>query len=166
MKRRIVLFLAAVWLLSLAAGCESGTEMAAPSDTASPVASELPSASLWPSDGVDVDLTAMSSTMVYAEVSNMVWEPEGYVGKMVKIRGEHAVYHDEVNDEYYHAVIITDALACCAQGLEFVWRGEHKYPDDYPEEGAEIELIGSFQIGQAEGYSYIYIETDELVLVA
>lgn len=164
MKKSFAVFLAAAWLLGLLAGCKSEAGEAAPSSSAPPAAS--PTVSAQPAGDGDVDLTAMSSTMVYAEVSNMMWEPERYLGRTVKLRGEYVVYHDEENDEYYHAVIITDALACCAQGLEFVWSGEHTYPDDYPEDGAEIEIAGIFQIGQAEGYSYIYIETDEVVVTA
>ena len=38
-------------------------------------------------------------------------------------------------------------MACCAQGLEFVWGdGSHKYPDEYPAEDAEIEVQGTLMI--------------------
>ena len=37
-------------------------------------------------------------------------------------------------------------MACCAQGLEFVWGdGSHKYPDEYPAEDTEIEVQGTFE---------------------
>ena len=38
-------------------------------------------------EGIDVDLTALSSTMVYAEVYNMITAPEQYRGKVVKMEG-------------------------------------------------------------------------------
>lgn len=117
------------------------------------------------SSSVDIDLTAMSSTMVFAEVSNIMWEPEQYVGKIFKIRGEYTSIYYEDTGEDYHAVVIADALACCAQGLDFVWTGEHAYPADYPEEGTEIEIAGVFQMVQEGEYYYIYIETDEIIII-
>ena len=36
----------------------------------------------------EVDLTGMSSTMVFAEVYNMMVEPESYEGKTVRMQGE------------------------------------------------------------------------------
>ena len=41
-------------------------------------------------DGIDIDLTKMSSTMVYAEVSGLVFEPEKHIGEVVRMRGESA----------------------------------------------------------------------------
>lgn len=95
-------------------------------------------------DGIDVDLTKLSSTMVYSEVYNMMYYPEDYIGKTVKMQGMYAGYHDENTDKYYHACIIKDATACCAQGIEFEPAGEYKYPDDYPEEGQEVCVTGVF----------------------
>lgn len=60
-------------------------------------------------EGIDVDLTALSSTMVYSEVYNMMTSPEDYIGKTVKMKGMYSVYHDESTDKYYFACIIKDA---------------------------------------------------------
>ncbi len=38
-------------------------------------------------DGIDVDLTKLSSTMVYSEVYNMMYTPDDYIGKTVKMNG-------------------------------------------------------------------------------
>ena len=38
-------------------------------------------------ENVDVDLTQMNATMVYSEVYNMLYYPDEYVGKIVKING-------------------------------------------------------------------------------
>ena len=92
----------------------------------------------------DVDLTALSGTMVYSEVYNMVTTPENYLGKTVKMNGTFSIYHDEKNDKYYFACLIADATACCSQGIEFVLKGEHSYPRDYPEVGSEITVTGRF----------------------
>ncbi|MBR1623272.1 MAG: hypothetical protein IJ675_05125, partial [Pseudobutyrivibrio sp.] len=69
---------------------------------------------------VDLDLTALSSTMIYSEVFNMVMEPEAYEGQTVKMDGICNVYVDEETDKTYYACIVQDATQCCAQGLEFI----------------------------------------------
>lgn len=114
---------------------------------------------------IDVDLTALSSTMVFAEVYNIMFHAEDYVGKTVKVQGQYAAYYFPEADQYYHAVIVADALACCAQGLEFVWDGSHQYPEDYPAPFTQIEISGVFRMGQDGENSYIYILTEELVLM-
>ena len=91
----------------------------------------------------DIDLTTMSSTMVYAEVSNMMTNPNEYIGKTVKMKGNFSVYLGETRN--YYACIIADATACCSQGIEFLLSDNRKYPDEYPEPGAEITVIGKFE---------------------
>lgn len=93
-------------------------------------------------DGVDVDLTAMSSTMVYSEVLNMQKTPEKYLGKVVKMKGPFSA--TEIDGNRYFACIIKDATACCSSGIEFEWAGDHSYPEDYPKENQEITVIGTF----------------------
>ncbi len=105
-------------------------------------------------EGIDVDLTDMSSTMVYSEVYNMVYYPEQYIGKKVKMNGIYVVYHDEVTDRYYHGCIISDATACCSQGIEFELAGDTKYPDDYPADGQGICVVGTFDTYMEDGSKY------------
>ena len=52
----------------------------------------------------------------------------------------------EGEDRMYFACIIKDATQCCANGIEFVWEGDHSYPADYPAEGAEITVVGDFDV--------------------
>ena len=93
---------------------------------------------------VDVDLTSMSSTMVYAEVYNMLTKPEEYIGKTVKMAGAFAVAYDEETGNYYYLCVIKDATACCAQGMEFLPLGTFGYPDNCPEIGTDITVVGTF----------------------
>ena len=65
----------------------------------------------------DVDLTVDNADLVYAQVFAMLYTPEDYIGKTVKMKGQFVFYYDEEKDQYYYACIIKDALACCAQGL-------------------------------------------------
>lgn len=95
-------------------------------------------------DGVDVDLTKLSSTMVYAEVFSMLSTPRNYIGKTVRMRGDYSFVKDPKTDAMYHACLIKDATACCAQGLEFVLNDDYKYPADYPKPGDEVTIVGQF----------------------
>ena len=114
-------------------------------------------------DGVDVDLTVLSSTMVYSEVYNMLYnDPAHYLGKTVKARGEFSIYQLVTDgvlqpDPVSYACIISDAAACCAEGMEFVLEGDLTYPDDYPELGTEITVIGEFQSYEENGMTQYHL---------
>ena len=173
MKRILCLLLAVCMAVSLCA-CGKGSEKDAGNDASSsneessasaesipmpkeqetPEESEQPQAS---SDGAAVDLTVLSSTMVYAEVYNMLYnDPESYLGKTVRARGEFSIYQLVVDGVLQpapaaYACIIADAAACCAEGMEFVSESDLTYPDDYPELGAEITVVGEFQAYEENG---------------
>ena len=106
------------------------------------------------SNNLDVDLTKLSSTMVYSEVYNMMYTPDDYIGKTVKMKGQFAYYEDPETKAQYFACIIADATACCSQGLEFILTGEHIYPNDYPEVGSEITVTGIFELYEENGLQY------------
>ncbi len=129
-----------------------------PPITTEPV-TELETTSL----AVDVDLTALSSTMVYAEVYHMMSSPEDYIGKTVKMDGMFAVYHDQTTGNYYYACVIQDATACCAQGIEFVLTDDYRYPDDYPKANDEICVIGTFDTYQEGDYTYCTLRNAKLI---
>ncbi len=102
--------------------------------------------------GVDVDLTAMSSTVVFGEVSSMVYEPENYIGKTVRMAGTFNVV--ESGEIRYFSCLIADATACCKQGLEFELREPRTYPEEYPRFGAEITVVGTFETYEEDGMTY------------
>ena len=112
-----------------------------------------------------LDLTAMSSTMVYSEVYNMVSNPTEYLGKSVKVRGTFtSSVYDQTGKDYFY-ILISDATACCQQGLEFIWSGEHNYPDDYPEIGSTVETTGIFSSYDELGVTYYYLLIDNLTVL-
>ncbi len=96
------------------------------------------------SSGFDVDLTELNSQMVYAQVYDMVTKPDDYMGQKVRAKGPFSYFKDEQTGKEYFAVLISDATACCSQGIEFVLDGEHTYPDDYPALETEITVSGDF----------------------
>ena len=185
MKRIFYLLLAACMTLSLCA-CGKDSEKDAGNDTPSsdvevsaptesipaPNEQETPDEQQTPeepeqtqtsADGVDVDLTVLSSTMVYSEVYNMLYyDQESYYGKTVKANGIFAIYQMVVDgvmqpDPVAYTCIIADATACCAEGIEFVLEGDYTYPDDYPELGAEITVIGEFQPYEENGMTLYHL---------
>lgn len=105
-------------------------------------------------DENELDLTTLSSTMVYSEVFNMMCEPEKYEGRKIKMDGVFAVYEDTVNNRNYYACIIQDATACCQQGIEFVLSEEKQYPADYPEIGSYLTVEGVFDTYEEDGMKY------------
>lgn len=113
--------------------------------------------------GVDVDLTVLSSTMVYAEVLNMMTEPNAYDGKTVKMRGRFGASYGyrpdgTINEDVLiFACIIADATACCSQGIEFVLSGAYTFPEDYPELDSEITVTGTFKSGEQNGIPYFRV---------
>ena len=110
---------------------------------------------------IDIDLTRLSSTMVYSEVNNMMTSPESYVGKVVRMNGKLAVY--KYPERNYYTCIIKDATACCQQGMEFLWAGNHKYPDDYPNEGDGIIVTGVFDIYYEGDSKYVQLKDAALI---
>ena len=131
MKKKYLAWMAIVMiaLTGIFTGCGSSADEAAKEEKAS---------------RVDVDLTQMSSTMVYSEVFNMVNEPDDYLGKMIKMEGTFALYHDENTGKDYYACIIQDATACCSQGIEFELSEDYKNPGSLMTEGDTVTVVGEF----------------------
>ena len=180
MKRLLCLLLAACMAVSLCAcGKDVGNDTLSSDEEASASAesiptpkeqetseeSEQPQAS---SNGVDVDLTVLSSTMVYSEVYNMLYnDPAHYLGKTVKARGTFSIYQLVTDgvlqpDPVSYACIISDADACCAEGMEFVLEGDLSYPDDYPELGGELTVTGRYETYERDGLTYCHLVDAEL----
>ena len=105
-----------------------------------------------------MDMTFMSSTVIYSEVLNMMTNPEEYAGKTIRITGFFATGEDDDGNPVV-GCIIPDATQCCAQGVQFFWNGEHKFPDDYPQEGETITVEGVFDYKDA-GYTILLMLKD------
>lgn len=115
---------------------------------------------------VDYDLTQMDSDMVYATVYQMMAVPEQYEGKTFRIEGNFYEIYFEPTAKYYFYCVIQDATACCAQGMEFVWGdGSHVYPDEYPEEDAEVIVEGTFETYTEEGDENLYCRLKDATLI-
>ena len=111
---------------------------------------------------IDLDLTKMSATMIYSTMFDMLVMPEDYVEKNIKVSGWFETYTDPQTAELYYAVVVPDATACCQQGLEFVWPGDHHFPADFPNPGEDITVTGRYKLLDKDGYTYNYLEATEV----
>lgn len=150
MKRKIGILLAAALLLS---GC--GKSVDEPVQTATAQTSQTvaePETAPVPSGEV-LDLTKLSSTMVYSEVFNMLSDPDRYVGRVVKMNGIAACFTNPQTSQLYYACIVADATGCCAQGLEYVLTDG----EVYPELDTSITVTGTFALYEENGYKCFHL---------
>ena len=111
MKKLLCFLLIALTLIPLAACGREKDKVTAAADSADNQAPEASASQKQPSekksepkpaaseptqstDGVDVDLTRLSSTMVYSEVHNIVYTPGDYIGKTIKMMGQFVYYEN------------------------------------------------------------------------
>ncbi len=137
-------------------------------DTTEPSETQIPEG-YGSYESVDIDLTTLSAVMVYTQVYAMVSNPDEYIGKTVKMHGTFGYYYEASVDTYYFGIIVQDATACCAQGIEFTLADEEylSFPDDYPEPGAEATVVGVFNTyfpEEAPDWEYYRLEQAEFIL--
>lgn len=135
-------------ILSSAADSSSNTAVSQAATQPSTALNQTPAENIkYPELDYDaeVDLTVLNSNMVYSEVSAMVNTPDKYKGKKIKMQGTFDVYTDIKTGKYYFSCLIKDATACCSSGIEFTWKGNHKYPNDYPAVGTPVTVGGVFE---------------------
>lgn len=132
-------------------------------ETENPAADLQPDSQEAPAVSVDVDLTTLSSTMVYAEVFNMMMSPDDYIGKTIRMTGIFTVYQDPETKQVYCGVIVEDATACCAQGFDLVMPEERSYPQDYPAPESEITVVGTLQADRTlEEHGIIFLRLEDV----
>lgn len=144
-------------VLEDAAATEAPTETAVPLDTERPRETTRAITPEQTQDGfdmqnsdIDIDLTQLNSTMIYSEVYSMMVEPEAFLGKTVRLAGYCASGYYEPTDTTYYAVVIPDATACCAQGIEYILADGAAYPAD----DTDIVITGTFEMYEELGIEY------------
>lgn len=163
----VLTLLMAVSLFGCSAKAESGKEGAQPA-----VSEGLPVYYVKEADvgKVDVDLTPLSITMLYSQIYNMCSDPQQYIGKRVKTVGTFTyVQMYDMNgqpdpDAVYYICTVTDTTACCQSGLEFVLKGDPKYPEDYPKENSVITVVGEFQTYMEGTSMYCHLVDAQIVV--
>lgn len=157
MKKGIFILLSAVLLLLT--GCAHTVDVPAQTQPETVPQSVPVQQAAGSSSGEMVDLTKLSSTMVYSEVFNMLADPDSYVGKTVRMNGISACFTNPQTSKLYYACIVADATGCCAQGLEYVLPEGEVYPDL----DTTITVTGTFALYMENGYKFFHLVDAQLV---
>ena len=192
MKNKIYVLLSLIILCMLITGCSDSTSDGAPQavapvetpqtavpDEAPPTATPAvtPETDDTPSPGsrrtpeeraatpVDVDLTVLNAVMLSAEISNIYLHGDDFMGKTIRVSGTYSYINYEEIGMQYHYVITKQGDACCQEGFEFIWNGDHVFPDDYPKMGTPIEVDGVFGVYEEDGYYYNYLAVDDIFIL-
>ena len=108
---------------------------------------------------VDFDIAAMSETMAYSFVYQMLNDPKTYLTKTVRVRGPLAISHFDQTDKDYYYVVIADTTACCSQGLEF------RLPENavLPADGETVEIVGTFSTYDELNVTYYCVDATDVI---
>jgi len=104
----------------------------------------------------DVDLTKFSSTVVYAQLEQILSERDDYVGCKVRIKGEYGA--STVGGTTYHMILISDSTNCCSLSLEFVLK-----EGNYPKEGRTVTVEGTFDTYKEGDTTYCTLRNAVLI---
>jgi len=165
-KRIALCTLSLLLLLTACGGRENAVQSAASSAAAGPLTPAIsqPTAEIVPApelpaskDGIDIDLTQLSATMVYAQVFNMLCDPQRYVGKTVRMQGQSYSEYYEITEKNYYSVIIQDATACCFQGLEYELAA-----GEYPPDDLDVTVTGVFDTYDELGETFLRLRDAQI----
>ena len=95
-------------------------------------------------------------------VYDMMSMPEKHLRKTVKMTGIATSSTDSNGEKVYHACVIKDATACCAQGIEYVLKDDGLYPED----GETTTVIGEFSTYNEGMFRYSTLLDAKLIVTA
>ena len=102
----------------------------------------------------------MGANLVYAQVFNMMLQPEDYADKIFRLKGNFACYKTDKGDVF--AVVIADALACCQQGIEF----KDNFTENKPLQNQMIEVTGKYTVEtSSDGIVTSFVVADKIDLL-
>jgi hypothetical protein len=133
---------------SLLGGCASVASEAA----ASPAAKA----------GVDLDMTNMGAAIAYSQAVDLSENPDNYLGKVIKVKGNYYPTYYDQTAQYYHLVLVGDATSCCRMPIEFIVTGDYTFPDDYPETEAVIIVSGVYEEYDELGETYYHLVAEDI----
>ena len=102
----------------------------------------------------DVDISFGSDLVAYATLENISENPEEYLNKTFKMKGEYRKFYSSYSDQYYYVCIIYDATRCCSLGMEFKLDNE----EDYPVDGLEIIVQGTIDTYMDGSDTFLYLK--------
>ena len=156
--KKIVFMFAVLFILS---GCSKkaeakSTEEAVPQVELQPTDTEKDKYKFGNlSSKTDIDFSRYNYLMADAKIFSMQMDPDNYIGKKIKITGR--FYPQESEYGQFFLVLLSDETACCSTGFAFIDR-TRRYPEDYPEPDAEIEVAGAYKKGYFNGVEIFYLD--------
>ena len=152
----------ALIILLLFASCSKKPQAQA---TQEPVDSSAPAPAAV-TQKVDYDLSNYNFNMISSFFFQMLIEPETYENKTFKIKGKFQTFENEKDPTAlpYFSVIMNDVTMCCQEGIDFIWQGDHNWPEDYPKEDEEITIVGKYIVTEEDGFTYNYILASDILL--
>lgn len=108
---------------------------------------------------VDIDLSQMPQNLMYAQVYEILYNPEQFLGKSVRITGPYSASADPETGEIHRACLIRDATACCTQGMEF------ELADDtqtLPQEDEIFTVSGGFDTYMSGPFLYCVLRNAKI----
>ena len=103
---------------------------------------------------LDINISFGSDTIAYATLENIKENPDEYLDKTFKMKGEYRKFYSQYSDQYYYVCIIYDATGCCSLGMEFKLDNE----EDYPMEGREIIIQGTIDKYMDGTDTFLYLK--------
>lgn len=113
----------------------------------------------------DYDLTQMSSTVVYSQITDMTMVPEEYAGKTIKMEGRFEIYGDPDKEDPYMGCIVNDATACCSVGLRFVLTDDYTSAD-FPLNGSDIIITGVFETYEYQECTFGEVQNAQMTVIS
>lgn len=113
----------------------------------------------------DYDLTQMSSTVVYSQITDMTMVPEEYAGKTIKMEGRFEIYGDPDKEDPYLGCIVNDATACCSVGLRFVLTDDYTSAD-FPLNGSDIIITGVFETYEYQDCTFGEVQNAQMTVIS
>lgn len=113
----------------------------------------------------DYDLTQMSSTIVYSQITDMTMVPEEYAGKTIKMEGRFEIYGDPDKEDPYLGCIVNDATACCSVGLRFVLTDDYTSAD-FPLNGSDIIITGVFETYEYQDCTFGEVQNAQMTVIS
>jgi len=110
---------------------------------------------------VDYDFSSQGKDIALDFLDNI--NNNGYdehLGKIVKMTG--SFYANKKEDKTYYSLLITGEER--ANGIEFVLEDSSlKYPDDYPKNGSETTVIGTFDTYEEGDKTFCYLNSAVII---
>lgn len=145
-------------ILSLSAfSCKSAKDASSPKENAVSAAEQT--------GKIDYDFTKMNFNIATAQIFDMTVDPDKYLGKTVRFRGQFMSIEEEGYSTRFFSVLQYDATACCQTGFMFFLPADKKYPDDYPAEMSEIEVVGTLTADKVDDMDITYLSCENFTVI-